>query len=92
MRIEWDADDLRPLIQHVVAEALRQMESLDSRGPRLAYTEPEAAAMLGIAPHVLRDCRRRGEIAASRCGSRNLYRKADLCGFLARQQVEPRFR
>ena len=35
---------------------------LSTLGDRLGYPEAEAAALLGIERHVLRDCRLRGEI------------------------------
>jgi hypothetical protein len=92
MRVLWDVDDLRPIVQQIVGETLRQLESLDAHGERIAYTEPEAAALLGVARHVLRDCRRRGEITASRCGVRNLYERSELIGFLTRSRGEPRYR
>lgn len=92
MKVIWDLDDLRPIVQQVATETLRQFESFDVHGDRIAYTEPEAAAMLGVAPHVLRDCRRRGELTASRCGSRNMYERSELLAFLERQRDEPRRR
>jgi hypothetical protein len=83
MQITLDADDLRPLIQQVVAETLRELDTLGTpHSERLAYTEPEAAALLGVGRHVLRDCRLRGEVAGSKCGKRVVYRRADLIGFL----------
>ncbi|MHB8898073.1 MAG: helix-turn-helix domain-containing protein [Thermoguttaceae bacterium] len=68
----------------VVEEVLRQRDADEARlGDRLAYTEPEAAALLGIQPHVLRDCRRRGEIHARLCGKRYLYPRAELLRYLS---------
>ncbi len=81
------ADLLAPLVQPIVAEAvaqtLAQIEADEARlGDRLAYPEPEAAALLGIQPHILRDCRRRGEIEAVLCGKRFLYPRAELLRYL----------
>ena len=59
---------------------------------RLAFTEPEAAALLGVKPHVLRDCRRRGELQGAKVGSRNpLYprRSGGVSGAAKRKFVKP---
>ena len=49
MRFEFDVDTLRPVIQQVVAETLSQLEAERSQfDGRIAYTEPEAAALLGV--------------------------------------------
>ena len=87
VRIQFDREDLRPLVQLAVAEAMDRMEQERAKfNGRLAFTEPEAAALLGVKPHVLRDCRRRGELQGSRVGSRILYTRADLLDFLERQK------
>ena len=79
MQIIFDVNDLRPLIEQIVTEVVKQVEEVSSRhGERIAYTEPEAAALLGVAPHVLRDCRLRGEVEGSKCGKRIVYRREDL--------------
>jgi hypothetical protein len=52
----------------------------------LAFTEPEAAVPLGVRPHVLRDCRRRGELQGAKVGSKIVYTRADLLDFLERQK------
>jgi hypothetical protein len=87
LRIEFDRDELRPLVHMAVVEALDRMEEDRARFQgRLAFTEPEAAALLGVRPHVLRDCRRRGELQASKVGSKIVYTRADLLEFLDRQK------
>lgn len=87
MNISFSEADLRPLIETIVAATLARLESeREGTGDRLAYTEPEAAALLGIRPHVLRDARLRGEIAASRVGKRLLYEKAELLRLLRGRQ------
>jgi hypothetical protein len=48
----------------------------------LGYTEGEAAAMIGVARHVLRDCRLRGEITARRVGKRFVYSRSTILRFL----------
>jgi len=70
-----------------VAEALEKIEDERAKfNGRLAYTEPEAAVLLGVKPHVLRDCRRRGELQGAKVGSRVLYTRADLLDFLERRK------
>jgi hypothetical protein len=87
MRIERDHETLRPLVHMAVAEALGRMEEERAKlSGRLAFTEPEAAVMLGVKAHVLRDCRRRGELQGAKVGSKIVYTRADLLGFLERQK------
>ncbi len=87
LRIEFDRDALRPLVHLAVAEALDRMEEDRAKlNGRLAFTEPEAAVLLGVKPHVLRDCRRRGELQGAKVGSRIVYTRADLLDFLERQK------
>jgi len=87
VKFEFDTDELRPLVQLAVAEALERMEEERAKlAGRLAYTEPEAAALLGVKPYVLRDCRRRGELDGAKVGSKIVYTRAELLGFLERQK------
>jgi hypothetical protein len=87
LKIEFDRDELRPLVQLAVAEALDRLEEQRAKlQGRLAFTEPEAAVLLGVKPHVLRDCRRRGELQGAKVGSRIVYTQADLLEFLERQK------
>ncbi len=87
MKVEFDRDELRPLVQLAVAEALDRMEAERAKfNGRLAFTEPEAAILLGVKPHVLRDCRRRGELQGAKVGSKVVYTRADLLEFLERQK------
>ena len=87
LKIEFDHETLRPLVHLAVAEALDRMEAERARfNGRLAFTEPEAAVLLGVRPHVLRDCRRRGELQGAKVGSKIVYTRADLLDFLERQK------
>ena len=85
MNITFDQDDLRPLVQAIVDETIEALEQAEAKLPanRLAYPEPEAAALLGVATHALRDARLRGEINATRLGKRMLYQRTELLTFLA---------
>jgi hypothetical protein len=83
-----DIADLRPIISAAVVavmEELRQSELAQSS--RLAYPEPEAAALLGVRPHCLRDARLRGEISASRVGKKTVYQRGELLRFLEQQKL-----
>jgi len=88
MKILLDADDLRPIVAQVVAETVARVdadrEHLDGK---LAYPEAEAASLLGVARHVLRDARLRGEIVASRIGKRVLYSREELLKLLDRKRI-----
>lgn len=87
--LHFDPCELHPVIQATVAEVLAQLEADEARlGDRLAYPEPEAAALLGVAPHVLRDCRRREELSATLCGKRFLYERAELLRFLRERRAQ----
>lgn len=86
-----DGDVLRPLVRQIVqevAEALRDAEAAVP-GSRLAYSEAEAARLLGLNQHVLRDERLRGRIEACRVvGGRIRYEPAALRGYLASRRME----
>ena len=89
-------DALRPLVQAVVAEVLGQLDAaratLGPGGDRLAYGEAEAARMIGLHVHQLRDERLRGRIAASKIvGGRIAYRREDLVEYLMSRRVAGRF-
>ncbi len=87
LRIQFDREDLQPLVHLAVAEALDRLEADRAKlSGRLAFTEPKAAVLVGVKPHVLRDCRRRGELQGAKVGSKIVYTRADLLEFLERQK------
>ena len=87
MKITVD-DELRPLIEQVVTETMNRLEADRARlSSRLAFTEAEAAALIGVERHVLRDARRRGEIEASKVGKRIVYTPDKLTRFLHDQRT-----
>jgi hypothetical protein len=89
MQITLDDGDLEPLITKVVAKVLAQREvNGEKLGDRLAYNEAEAAALLGVKAHVLRDCRLRGELVGSKVGKRVMYSRDTLLKFLAANQLK----
>lgn len=78
-----DLADLRPLIAAAVESTLDSIAQREAKmSDRLGYTEPEAAALIGVAPHVLRDCRLRGEITARKVGCKYIYARKSLSQFL----------
>jgi hypothetical protein len=86
-----DPEALVPLVRAIVAEVLSQVEAGRQQVPengKLAFSEEEAARMLGLESHVLRDERRRGRIGASSIvGRRIRYTRADLMEYLSKRRV-----
>src|SRR5438093_87763 len=88
--IHVDPDELKDLVAQVVRETLAQLDADGARLPadRLAYSEDEAAAMLGLNVHQLRGERHKGRIEGSVIvGRRVRYTRADLLGYLARERI-----
>jgi len=79
---------LEPLVEQVVRQVLVTVEQDRAALTRkLAYSEPEAAALLSMQGHQLRDERLRGRIKASvGPGRRILYTQADLLEYLAQHR------
>lgn len=80
--------DLRPVVEAVVAETLATLQAADAAigGHRLAYLEREAAELLGVRPHTLRDARLRGEIVGTKIGGRIAYERSELLSYLQRNR------
>lgn len=90
MKLEVDADVLRPIVEEVVAEVLTAIDADSTKQDRrLGYPEREAAALLGVEAHVLRDARLRGEIEASLVGRRIVYTPEAIKEFLQRNRWRP---
>jgi hypothetical protein len=78
-----DAEALRPVIRAVIAEVLAELGAVNG-ADRLAYTEAEAATLLGLQRHQLADQRRAGRLSYSRGPKGSiLYSRSDLLGYLA---------
>lgn len=89
MKLEIDDSTLESLIERVVVTALARVEADQAKvDGRLAFTESEAAAVIGVRPHVLRDARRRGELQGVRVGKRILIEREELNRFLVRQRLK----
>jgi hypothetical protein len=83
MRIELENSDLAPMVRRIVAQTLAELQNDGDRLDKLAFTEPEAAALLSMEPWQLRDERRDGRIGASvGRGGKILYAKSDLLRYL----------
>lgn len=88
VNISLNESDLQPLVEAVVALTLNKLEDERRRiGDKLAYSEPEAAALLSVKPHVLRDARLRGEIEGFKLGKGMRYARDELLRFLRRHQT-----
>jgi hypothetical protein len=89
LSLSIDPAALKPLIAAVVAQTLEALErDRATLGDRIAYSEPEAARLLGLHAHQLRDERLRGRIAASQIvGKRIRYSREDLLDYLAARRV-----
>jgi len=88
--VTLDVGTLRAVIRGEVERALEAQTNGHASNARLAYTEAEAAALIGVRPHVLRDARRRGEVHAKLVGKRYIYTLATLKHFL--ESDKPRTR
>jgi hypothetical protein len=85
MQLQIDGAVLRPLIAEVVREVLAQLRKADAALPegKLAFSEAEAARLLGLNPWQLRDERLRGKITAAKVvGRRVQYSREDLVAYL----------
>jgi hypothetical protein len=90
--LQIDAEAMRPIISAVVAETLAQLRADEAMlNGKLAYSEAEAAGLLGYRVHQLRDERLRGRVSAS-VGPRGriLYAKSDILAYLAARRWGPR--
>jgi hypothetical protein len=74
VQLNFSRDDLRPLIESVVVQVLERFGSSDG----IAFSEAEAAALIGQRPHVLRDMRLKGRVSASRIGRGHFYTRNDI--------------
>jgi hypothetical protein len=89
LSLSLDADALRPLIREVVGETLAALEQDRAKiSDRLAYSEAEAARLLGLHTHQLRDERLRKRVSASQIvGKRIRYTRDDLLRYLSERRV-----
>jgi hypothetical protein len=89
VKLDLSPADLAPLVREITMQVIDQLREDDAQlNGRLAYPEAEAAALCGVRPHVLRDCRLRGEITATKIGRHVAYERDELLAFLRRQRKE----
>jgi hypothetical protein len=91
IHVELDPEALAPLVRAIVAEVLAATEADRGLvGGDLVYSEAEAAALLKLHEHQLRDERLRGKIGASSIvGRRIRYTREDLVRYLAERRWQP---
>lgn len=87
MEIRLDPDELRPVVETVVAEMLARFERTNGK---VAYTEEEAAALIGVPATTLRDERLRGRVEASLVGRKVRYTRQQLLDYLTRRRWQPK--
>ncbi len=92
MQLLIDQQELAPIIAATVAATLAKIRDDEAAiGDRLAFNEPEAARLLSLEPHQLRDERLRGRISASSIvGRRVRYQRKDLLDYLDKRRVAAR--
>ncbi len=88
MNVSFNDADMAPLIERIVATTLAQQANDSAKlDGRLSFPEAEAAILLGVARHSLRDCRLAGQIKASKIGRRIVYRADELRRFLLENEL-----
>ena len=88
MKLEIPESELDPLIERAIKKTLAEIGPQQSRlDGKLAFSESEAAKLLGIEKHALRDARLRGEVHASKIGKRIVYSREELQRLLAETQI-----
>jgi hypothetical protein len=85
-----DVAALRPLIETIIEATVSRLDAARATlDGKLCFSEEEAARLLGLEPHVLRDERRRGRIKASKIvGRRVRYLREDLTSYLLGRREE----
>jgi hypothetical protein len=85
LQLQFDPAALAPLVRMIVAETVAALDAdRDRLAAKLAFSEAEAARLLSLHPHQLRDERLRGRIQASvGPGRKVLYSRDDLQAYLA---------
>lgn len=84
--------DLEPIIAAAVQKTLEAIQSDQNKlGDRLAFSETEAAALIGIQPYQLRDERLRGRVGFTKIvGRRIRYDRKSIMDYLNRDRTDSR--
>ena len=89
MQVLFDKTELQPLIEATVRATLDQVADENAKfNGRLAFSEAEAASLLGVKVHVLRDARLRNEIKAKKVGKSFRYSRNQLVRFMDGEEAE----
>jgi len=84
LNLQLDDNALEPLVRRVAEEVIRHTQGENAQFGKLAYGEAEAAALLSLAPHQLRDERLKGRVEASvGPGRKILYSRQQLLDYLS---------
>ncbi|MBT6155800.1 MAG: helix-turn-helix domain-containing protein [Planctomycetaceae bacterium] len=78
MKVLIERDDLKPVVAEVVTEVMERFSNDD----RISYTEPEAAELIGVKRHVLRDERLKGRVRHGKVGNKIVYTRRQLLEFV----------
>lgn len=90
MKLHLSPEEMRPLVSEIVQSTIERFEADRAKlGSKMAYSETEAARLLSLNPHQLRDERQRGRISHSRIvGNGIRYSQQDLLAYLGRNRSE----
>ena len=79
MQLNFDSDDLQPIIAKCVEAVLERLEPLRVQfGNKLMFTEPEAASITGLKAAHLGELRRTGKVPHQQIGGRIFYNRSDI--------------
>ena len=88
MELKLNPAELTPIIRQTIEETLAEVgPTNDKLAGRLAFTEAEAAELMGIERYVLRDARLRGEIDGSKVGKMIIYEPDVLREFITSRRM-----
>jgi len=79
VKLELSPDDLKPIVAEAVAQAIEQLRGNELRfAEQFGFPEAQAASLIGVRPHVLRDLRLKGLAKAKRVGRGYLWHRNEL--------------
>ena len=91
MTLQMDPSVLEPLVGEIVDRTVARIEADRTRlGDKVCYSEEEAARLLGLKRHQLRDARLAGKVQCSQIvGRRIRYTMEDLLNYLNDNRYAP---
>ncbi len=69
-------------VREIVRVTIRELAEAGVFCERLAYSQGEAARLLGVTPRLIDQERRAGRLKAVKIGNRFVYSRADLSNYL----------